>query len=373
MRLPLPLFVCLLMGISVPTANAQNRENMIDRLNKLEEELQQIKDRPAQVISAPADGSAPAVAAPGGEGAAQVSVKLTEIQAEIRGFRGKLEELEHEQRKVNTRLEKFERDADARIQALENRPAGAVAPMPPVIGESKSDYKATEKPTEKVADKPTDKPAEKSAEKTEKSTKPVITNNKPEAGKSAKRIEIGKKEEPTKKDETVKKDEATKKTDTATKEAEKPESAKAESTDKTQADKPADKADDGSSKEQYDAAFKALNQGDYDKARAQFSEFVKSHPSDELVGNAYYWLGETYYIKQQYGKSAEEYRKGFEAMPEGTKASDNLFKLSKSLAQDKREKEACVVLAQILKKYATDSKSVARKAANESKKLKCEP
>lgn len=363
MKLPLPLFVCLMISVGASAAPAQNREGLIDRINKLEEQLNQLKDRPA--VAAVGNGEAVTSAVPAGENAAQISVKLSEIQSEIRGFRGKLEEMEHEQRKVNARLDKFERDADARLQALENKAAAAV----PVIADSKTETKAPEKVQEKSIVIPSEKPAEV-GEKPE--TKTTVT--KPEAGKTAKRIEVGKKEEDGKKPAEA----------AATKEPAKPEEKKsADAPEKPSADKPASEktekvedakkpADDGSAKEQYDAAFKLLNQGDYEKARGQFSEFVSKNPSHELVGNAYYWLGETYFIKQQYAKSAEEYRKGFEALPEGPKAPDNLFKLARSLAQDKREKEACVVLAQIAKKYASETKSVVRKAANESKKLKCE-
>jgi len=364
MKLPLPLFICLMISVGASAAPAQNREGLIDRINKLEEQINQIKDRPA--VAPVGNGDAVTAAVPAGENAAQISVKLSEIQAEIRGFRGKLEELEHEQRKINSRLDKFERDADARLQALESK-ASAVAAAP-VIADTKTEAKPSEKAQEKSIIIPSDKPADKTSEKAEKAeSKPTVT--KPEAGKNAKRIEVGKKEE----EEGKKPAEAAPTKETPKTEEPKPaEAAPADKAAKTEKPAESKPADDGSAKEQYDAAFKQLNQGDYEKARTQFSEFVSKNPNHELVGNAYYWLGETYYIKQQYAKSAEEYRKGFEALPEGPKAPDNLFKLSKSLAQDKREKEACVVLAQILKKYASDTKSVVRKAANESKKLKCE-
>ena len=77
----------------------------------------------------------------------------------------------------------------------------------------------------------------------------------------------------------------------------------------------------------------------------------KKHPKDPLVGNAYYWQGETYYIRRDYVNAADSFRQGFEALPTGPKAPDNLLKLAMSLNALNRDKEACVVLGQVISKY----------------------
>lgn len=125
------------------------------------------------------------------------------------------------------------------------------------------------------------------------------------------------------------------------------------------------------SAEHYDAAFKKLNQSDYDGAATLFQSFIKAYPKDELVGNAYYWLGETFYVQRQYENAAEQFRGGFQAMPNGAKAPDNLLKLGMSLSLLERRQEACVVLSQLLKKYPKQSEAVKSKATKESAKLQC--
>jgi len=121
----------------------------------------------------------------------------------------------------------------------------------------------------------------------------------------------------------------------------------------------------------YNHAFRLLNQTKYSEAAAAFDSFTKKYPKDPLIGNAYYWQGETYYIRRDYVTAADNFRAGFEALPSGPKAADNLLKLSMSLSALSRDKEACVVLSQVVTKFKKDSVSVTEKAQAEQKRLGC--
>jgi len=121
----------------------------------------------------------------------------------------------------------------------------------------------------------------------------------------------------------------------------------------------------------YNHAFRLLNQTKYSEAAAAFDSFTKKYPKDPLIGNAYYWEGETYYIRRDYVTAADNFRAGFEALPSGPKAADNLLKLSMSLSALSRDKEACVVLSQVVTKFKKDSVSVTEKAQAEQKRLGC--
>ena len=104
-------------------------------------------------------------------------------------------------------------------------------------------------------------------------------------------------------------------------------------------------------RDHYNYAFRLLNQTQYPEATASFEAFIKKYPKDPLIGNAYYWEGETFYIRRDYVNAADNFRQGFEALPEGPKAADNLFKLALSLDALNRDKEACVVLQQVISKF----------------------
>lgn len=124
-------------------------------------------------------------------------------------------------------------------------------------------------------------------------------------------------------------------------------------------------------RELYDHAFRLLNQTQYDEAGKAFENFIATYPSDPLIGNAYYWAGETYYVRQNFTQSADKFRQGYEALPTGPKAGDNLLKLGMALRNMQREKEACVVLKQVIAKFGSVSGSIKNKAEQEKTRAGC--
>jgi tol-pal system protein YbgF len=126
-----------------------------------------------------------------------------------------------------------------------------------------------------------------------------------------------------------------------------------------------------SSRDHYNYAFRLMNQAKYAEAGASFAAFTKKYPHDPLVGNAFYWLGETYYVRRDYVQAADNFRQGYEAMPSGPKGADNLLKLAMSLEALKKDKEACVVLHQVATKYGNNSGSVKSRAEQEINRIGC--
>jgi tol-pal system protein YbgF len=121
----------------------------------------------------------------------------------------------------------------------------------------------------------------------------------------------------------------------------------------------------------YSSAFKLLNEKKFAEAAASFDAFVKKYPADPLTANAYYWLGESQYARNDFTRSSESFRKGFEVNPEGNKAADNLYKLAMSLSQVRRKNEACVVLNKVIEKYAETASRTAVKAEDARITMQC--
>lgn len=124
-------------------------------------------------------------------------------------------------------------------------------------------------------------------------------------------------------------------------------------------------------RELYNQAFRLLNQTDYDGAEHAFSKFIDDFSSDPLIGNAWYWLGETFYVRRNYVRAADSFRQGFKAMEGGPKAGDNLLKLAMSLAALEKDQEACVVLHQVDSKYSKNSSTLKGKIKQELNRLGC--
>ncbi|MDE0150729.1 MAG: tol-pal system protein YbgF [Rhodospirillaceae bacterium] len=123
--------------------------------------------------------------------------------------------------------------------------------------------------------------------------------------------------------------------------------------------------------EQYRFAIGELRQARYDRAAEAFQEFLRRHPKGRFAGNAYYWLGETYYAQQNYRLAAIRFADGFKKFPKHPKAPDNLLKLGMSMAHLKKTKEACASWAELKRRYPSAPSYVKRKAAQERKKLGC--
>ena len=123
--------------------------------------------------------------------------------------------------------------------------------------------------------------------------------------------------------------------------------------------------------EQYRFAIGELRQARYDRAAEAFQEFLRRHPKGRFAGNAYYWLGETYYAQQNYRLAAIRFADGFKKFPKHSKAPDNLLKLGMSMAHLKKPKEACKTWAELKRRYPSAPGYVKRKAAQERKKLGC--
>jgi|GEM_PF-284361 len=126
-----------------------------------------------------------------------------------------------------------------------------------------------------------------------------------------------------------------------------------------------------SPREHYNYAFGLMNKAHYEEAGDVFVSFLQRYPKDELRGNVYYWLGETYYVRDNYNQSIDNFRLGFEENPKGNKAPDNLLKLAMSLQKVSKVEEACLVLDKLVEKYPSPE-AVANKAQEQLEKWTCQ-
>ncbi|GMU43687.1 MAG: tol-pal system protein YbgF [Xanthomonadales bacterium PRO6] len=77
----------------------------------------------------------------------------------------------------------------------------------------------------------------------------------------------------------------------------------------------------------YEAAFEALKQGRYAESSQLFSAFLQQYPDGEFAANATYWLGESYYVTQNYEVALETFQKLLGKFPDSRKAPDGLLKV----------------------------------------------
>jgi tol-pal system protein YbgF len=77
----------------------------------------------------------------------------------------------------------------------------------------------------------------------------------------------------------------------------------------------------------YGAAFEYLKAGDYVNSARGFHDFLQAYPNAALAPNAWYWLGESYYVTQNFPFAAEAFQTLLSSFPDSAKAPDALLKL----------------------------------------------
>ena len=138
----------------------------------------------------------------------------------------------------------------------------------------------------------------------------------------------------------------------------------------------ADRADkilpDTTAEEQYKFAVSFIKVGDYDTAELALREFVDNNSEHELAGNAQYWYGETFRVRQLYQDAATAYLNGYQKYPKSSKAPVNLLKLGVMLVQIGEKEQGCSMILGIKTQYPKANQSVIQKAEYEKKKFNCE-
>lgn len=101
----------------------------------------------------------------------------------------------------------------------------------------------------------------------------------------------------------------------------------------------------------YQAAFDALKQGQYERSGQLFNDFVRTYPSHELTDNAMYWLGESYYVTQNYDTALRTFRELIQRFPAGEKTPDAELKIGYCLYELGQVEEARVALNGVVSRY----------------------
>lgn len=86
----------------------------------------------------------------------------------------------------------------------------------------------------------------------------------------------------------------------------------------------------GDERTAYGVAFDALKKGEYADAANLFTSFLQLYPSGVYAPNALYWLGESYYVTQNYQMAADQFRALLSRYPTHDKAPGAMLKLGLS-------------------------------------------
>ncbi len=249
-------------------------------------------------------------------------------EEKIRSFNGKIEELDHKINTLAAKLDKIIADIDFRISAIEKK-----------VNEANN--KANEEKTEEAkkqedssnSDEKGDNQQDKQNQEKSADSKELVTENKVQENKPSETKVVENKEQKSNDSKTDNKK--------------------------------------NSSADQYERALELLRANKYAEAEKVLKEFIKNNKDTELASNSYYWLGETFYSRDNFQQAAVQFLKGYQDYQKGSKAPDNLLKLAMSLRKLKKDKEACATLEKLKKEYPNADKDLLAKVYTERQEIKC--
>ncbi|MEA2929523.1 MAG: hypothetical protein QOG38_1951 [Hyphomicrobiales bacterium] len=124
-------------------------------------------------------------------------------------------------------------------------------------------------------------------------------------------------------------------------------------------------------KDEYDLAYGYVLRKDYALAEDALRAFLKKYPSDRMVADANYWLGESLFQRQRYRDAAESFLAVSTKFEGSGKAPEALLRLGQSLAALKEKEAACATLGEIPRKHPRASAGVKSAAEREQKRIGC--
>ena len=101
----------------------------------------------------------------------------------------------------------------------------------------------------------------------------------------------------------------------------------------------------------YGYAFDALKSGDYVESARRLRDFLAAFPGGQLAPNALYWMGESYYVTQNYAMAGDQFRALLDRYPSHDKAPGALLILGLTQYGQKQYPQAEATLRQVLQRY----------------------
>lgn len=297
-------------------AQTDDRAALNERVNFLERQIRYLSDRVNSVSNQPSRatrGNSGSAGTAGVEATTRLSVRLSELENDIRSVTGRVEELSFQVRDLNNRVEQM--SADLEYRTSQTTPGQQAAPT------NSSEQGGGS------AGAPANEP----------------DGSQPAAQYGAGPRQLGAFSQTNPTHEQV--------------QPEGPGVAE----DVTQT----------SARQEYAYAFNLMRAKKYGEAEQAFQKFLEQNPDGPLTQNAHYWLGETYYAQGEFTRSATTFLEGYEYDKKGAKAPDTLLKLGMSLGRLGKKREACATFNELESAFPNVPTSTKTAANREKQRFEC--
>ena len=333
--------------VAPPAAAQQDSQilRLVDEINRLHKQLanlqRQVNQRGAGAqFGAPPPGAV--VNADTADRRARMEVRIGQVEDQMRTLTGDVENVANDIRKLAVRIDRLIADVDMRLRPIEGAPRGGAerpvaAAMPESAESAESATSAAVQPTAPFAPGPAPAPGAARPSSQETTLSALLFPSGP----------VGV-EPPATAVPAIE----------ATTETPEPEIL-------------GRVLPRGTPAQQYAYAFGLLRQANYDEAERALRAFIETYPDGDLTGNAYYWLAETYYVRNNLEQAVVYFARGYQDFSDSIKAPDNLLKLGMSLAKLGRKDDACVTFEKLGELSPGVSASIRDLAQKESRRAGC--
>ena len=319
------------LAASAPAAAQGNQtQELLNRLDRMQQEMNTLQRHvyrgeppPAGAEPAPQPGPQ-AGGGPSGDRklVARLSVRINQLESELRRLTGQNEELMHGIRQLQTRLDKLVSDVDFRLGALERGGTGK-APGP-------------------------------DAQAAPPGAPPAAENAPPGAPQNVPGPQVL----------------GQLRTDSQSGQPRLLGPGGQVAPDRSQPQQAA--VANETPQQQYDRAHALIvKEQNFAEAEQVLRSFIDKHPKHDLAPNAHYWLGRTYFVRGDFQQAAFTFAEGVQKFPKSDKAPPNLLNLGMSLARLGKEREACTAYARLVQSFPNAEESVKQRVKREQTAAKC--
>ncbi len=109
------------------------------------------------------------------------------------------------------------------------------------------------------------------------------------------------------------------------------------------------------------SAYKVFLNGNYDRASVEFKRFVKNYPSTTLTPQAYYYLGESFYVQKHYDPAKQALQEVVSNYPSSKYRSQALYKLGQIMLETDQRSKAQELWNKVIQDYPDSPESTQAK------------
>lgn len=318
----------LVLTVSMSPVQAQSSDvqALLDRMNRLEADLNSVQRKVFQGQSVPAPSTSGSPVVGGSEAAALLSARIDALEQEQRRITGASEEINFKLDQMRSRLDKLVLDVDFRLTEIERRLGSA----------------GTQETENGAAPQVLSSPSTTAPADNQVNTAAVAEGGQlPEGTKLLGTLRAN------------------------------PDGDAIATAPAAVADPSAAAMANLAPEEQYNLAMGLIRKDDYAGAEQAFTNFLGQNSEHALAGNAQYWLGETFYVRGDYNNAASAFLNGYQNYPKSSKAADNLLKLGMTLGRMEQNEQACATFQQLSKQFKILPSRLEQIAAREKQKFNC--